>query len=148
MIHKGIMLLLVLMFLLPGTVLAAREDYRHIVNTPERFVLQSGTFESGDNEGTRMTRHPYNNGLDIDNSYNGPKVIELVAKRQGVQIKDLIEFFNSNVAQGALVGNAKTPVSAEGKLRAFKNLLMTAGTLIEIGDSVGACQQLNPSSAV
>ena len=86
----------------------------------------------------------------------------------GITIDDILGFFDSSVESGSMVGNGavtsddnqlafraftqekKTPgkesKSAENKLRALRNMLVTAGKLIEREDVEGACGQLKTVS--
>jgi hypothetical protein len=62
-----------------------------------------------------------------------------------VTIADVIELFNDAVADGTLVG-AGPGNSAAGRLNALRNMLLTAGELLEQGDVDGACAQLQAAA--
>jgi len=62
-----------------------------------------------------------------------------------ITIADLIELFDQAVGDGSLVG-AGPGGSAAGRLNALRNMLLTAGELLEQGDVDGACRQLQDAA--
>ena len=71
----------------------------------------------------------YLNELEI--SFASPPTIEAI-----------LEFFDESVANNTLEGNGPGN-SANGKLNAFRNMLESSFALINIGNTEGACLQLN-----
>jgi len=57
------------------------------------------------------------------------------------QITEILQFFDESVDAGTLVGDGPGH-SAEGRLKALRNMLRAAADLINAGDTAGACQQL------
>ncbi len=62
-----------------------------------------------------------------------------------VTIADVIELFDQAVADGTLMG-AGPGNSAKGRLNALRNMLLTAGELLEQGDVAAACTQLQDAA--
>jgi hypothetical protein len=124
-------LVLALMILLYDIALAEYGDYVHTIKASTISIPFDGNYEVNN-----MTIPQ-----DIKKLFLS-KAGELVAKRNRVKIDDVLEFLTHSVEKNKLMGVGKTPVTVAGKLRAFKNLITTAKSLIEIGDIAGACQQL------
>ena len=57
-------------------------------------------------------------------------------------IQDILNFFDTSVANGTLVGNGPGN-SADGRLNAFRNMLIQTSYLISSGNYDAACGQLN-----
>lgn len=141
MTYRIIILFLTFMVLLPVSIPAAYRDLSHY-NYASDSSLSNCTPE--DNwEINSMVFQPDSKGKIMDNSYDVANIGSLVSKHNKLKIADVLEFLNSGVEKGELTGAGKTPFTIEGKLRAFRNLLTTSESLIEIGDITGACQQLN-----
>ena len=131
-----------LLIVLPVPVLASGGDLNHLTNTCNRPIIQNGASHN-DNESDSFTDHPAKIGMLIDDSHHAAtNAGKLVTKQRRLQIADIVEFIDRSVKQGELVGLGNTPIASDGKLRAFKNLITTAGMLIDIGDIAGACEQL------
>jgi len=141
LIYTSIIILSALLIVLPVPVLASGGDLNHLTNTSNSPILQNGASRNGDKSDS-FTDRPVKIGVLIDDSHHAANAGKLVTKQRRLQIADLVEFFDRSVKQGELVGLGNTPVASDGKLRAFKNLITTAGILIDIGDIAGACEQL------
>lgn len=58
-----------------------------------------------------------------------------------VSVDEILEFFDSAVADGSLIGNGPGN-SADGRLGALRNMIKAAGDLIAANQLLDACQQL------
>ena len=65
-----------------------------------------------------------------------------VAAQSPVSIQDILDFFDASVANGTLSG-AGPGSSADGRLKALRNMLVHAGYQISAGSYEDACEQLN-----
>ena len=57
------------------------------------------------------------------------------------QLKKILNFFDASEQKGTLVGSGPGK-SADGRLKALRNMIVSAGSLIEKGDYPNACEQL------
>ena len=57
------------------------------------------------------------------------------------QIAEILEFFDASIADGTLIGNGPGK-SAHNRRNALRNMIKSAGNLIENGNTEEACQQL------
>lgn len=139
--YRRILLLLTLTILLTGTIQAAPGAPDYATIEPNSSILNKDTSDGYD-KGNSMATPKDRSGFFMDGCYTVANIGVLSAKRNRVKIGDIMGLFSSYVKQGEIVGVGKTPVASEGKVRAFRNLLVTAESLIEINDIVGACQQI------
>ena len=80
---------------------------------------------------------PHTNELDIPLQGNG--VVAGTSPR--AQIVETLEFFNRSISDGNLVGSGPGK-SAENRLNALNNMLLSVQDFIESGDYKGACKQI------
>jgi hypothetical protein len=108
----------------PGTVIADAIKFEPVNGTGLKIIIDNG-----------------DNGFSLEGDWNCEEDVAGAYPPFASMVEDILAFFDGAVADGDLVGVGPGK-SADNRLNALRNMISTAGDLIEAGDYAGACDQL------